>query len=655
MSVFQRTILNQNINYQKISFDPGPNSNQTTKLNGAYLPLVLKENPSGSNLNSNPEVVYGVPSFINPYALISFPNKYSTNQLNQLIDNPGSQLKFSSPDNSIGGLAGVGNIDPSVYNLVNKPPDGSASFSDAKTPYRYTDFLYCKYYGVIPNNYLITLRRYGAPTYDNLALPLAAGDAAMRNDVQYTFKPIAQAVTWMGEETENKISEMLGFEVNMTWDKFKSEVSVVQGNEQEAADSGSKLITTASKFLTITSGIFGGNVNSQAQKQNAQFDPYANGPYSHRVFGPVNVIDSAYKRGRGLDFKQSFNLNFHYSLKSIAGINPKAAMLDIMSNMLQLTYNNAAFWGGANRYFPNKPIYPFPGGNAGMNAWYQGNPVGFLNAFSKQIKDTGVMAEIGKFFSDLSKDPLTALKNMATGNGALQTGMKLITRGKAPDIVGMKSLLTGEPIGEWHMVVGNPYSPTMMIGNLICTGAKFQFNDILGADNFPTELKVTITMEHGRPRDKGDIESMFNSGEGRIYYAPANNKEIFNSSAMANSRNDDSYPPSNLENAQAGVSTVQRNTNGKGSIMASGIIGGSPATSTTGQTTPNSKTGVAAVDTAKGVGNDSVWNGIVDSFKDLYGQGHDLAIKMGLASAGAYKADPPNPVQSLKASANKNK
>lgn len=582
MASFDRSIIDQNLNYKKAV----ATSKDGTSVAGnkVGLPFILKENPSASDLNKTPELKYGVPSFINPYAVLAFPTAYSS-QFNSIIDDPSSSIKFSS------GRNGIGNLEPTVYNLVSAPPDGSGNVFKAKMPYRYTDFLYCKYYGIIPNNYLITLRRYPAPTFDNLAIPMAKDDIN-KDGVQFNFKPIAQAVTWIGEEPENKLSDILGFDVSMNWKLFESEVANVSGNEQDSSQ-GPKVMQSASKFLTITSGILSGKPNTDQDRAQSQYDPYQNGPYSHRVYGPVNVIGKTYKRDRGIDFKQSFSLNFHYSLKSIAGINPKAAMLDIMSNMLQLTYNNAAFWGGANRYFAEKPVYPFLGGRGGMNAWYRGDPLAFSTEVKKQI--AGNLELVSKFFDTLKEDPIGALKKLAMGG--LSAAMISSGAGKAPDIVAMKALLTGEPIGEWHMVVGNPYSPILNVGNLICTGAKFNFNDILGADNFPTELKVTITMEHGRPRDKGDIESMFNDGQGRIYYAPANRKDAFSSSALDNSENDSSYK-------------IRRNR-------------------------------PEVPDSAPGIGADVKLDQIIDNYQNLFEHGHDLAIKMGLASAGKYKLPAP--------------
>jgi hypothetical protein len=610
------SINSQHLAYFKgVKYGPLSDPSDDIKYNDVGLPIVIKENPSKTDsVTKTPEVAYGVPSFINPYALLAFPTVGA--KFNQIIDDPSSSQKFSSPFAKVAGenptdISSSGNIEPTVYNLVNTPPDGSANAWVSKMPYRYTDFLYSKFYGKIPNNHLITLRRYPAPTYDNLAIPLQADEAGAykaHSTGQGNFKPIAQAITYLGEEPENKMSDLIGFEVSMAWKKHESNVENVYGNEQDADGAGNSTLSGAAKFLTVTSGLFGGNVSSPTQEQNSRYDPYANGPYSHRVYGPVNVIASTFKRDRGLDFKQSFSLNFHYELKSIGSINPKAAMLDIMSNMLQLTYNNAAFWGGANRYFGNKPVFPFLGGRDGMNAWYRGEPTQFLNAVGSQIKK--VANEISGFFTDLMSDPVSALKQLAT-NG-ISTVMKVMGRGRAPDIVAMKALLTGEPVGEWHLVVGNPYSPTLMVGNLICTGAKFQFNDTLGADNFPTELKVTIQMEHGRPRDKGDIESMFNAGEGRIYYAPMGKDNLFKSSAEQNSTNDTTGGKSGI-GQQIEVSRDNAYVSARRSRMSQNqnALKNSPGT--------------------------QEFDKLVGSLGSIIETGHDLAMKMGLMSAGESK------------------
>ena len=51
------------------------------------------------------------------------------------------------------------------------------------------------------------------------------------------------------------------------------------------------------------------------------------------------------------------------------------------------------------------------------------------------------------------------------------------------------------------------------------TDADFELEGPLGFEDFPTQLKVTVKLKPARPRDKADIESMFNAGKGRLYVA----------------------------------------------------------------------------------------------------------------------------------------
>ena len=400
---------------------------------------------SANNIGSPADVSAGVPSLFNPYAIVVFPKLgiASGNAYNVLIDGNGtSGNQFSES---------YLHSNPSIQTMVEDPTLA------LKTPYYYSDFLYCKYVGLIPNNQMITLRRYPAPTYDNLAVPGRlssnpnSGASATSTDIKNTnvddqkeFFPIAQAVTWFGEETGNKLSDLLSFTVSMNWKNVEAEVNVVSGNEQGSEDSP---LPGVAQFL----GILTGQVNTPFATANAQYDPYSQGPYNHRVYGPVNVINKTYKRDRGLDFKQTLNLNFEYSLKSIGSINPKAAMLDLMSNLLALTYNNAAFWGGANRYFPNKPTYPFLGGPEGMNAWYRGQPVTFAKAVGKQVS-TG-MKGFGDILSKLAEDPISTLKGLAAG--AAKLGMIEMGKGRAPSIVGFKASYRR---ASWRMAHGSWYT-----------------------------------------------------------------------------------------------------------------------------------------------------------------------------------------------------
>lgn len=82
-----------------------------------------------------------------------------------------------------------------------------------------------------------------------------------------------------------------------------------------------------------------------------------------------------------------------------------------------------------------------------------------------------------------------------------------------------RALLDGRAVGEWHLTVGNPMNPIANIGNLVCNGCDVEFNDVLGIDDFPTEVTFKISLKHGRIRAKQDWESIFNSGNGAMSFS----------------------------------------------------------------------------------------------------------------------------------------
>jgi len=392
---------------------------------------------------------------------------------------------------------------PSATQIITWSQENAAGFSPfGSTPYAFADFLYCKYYCLIPNNYLVTLRRFPIPMLDNL-----------RSPDKTNIPPIAQAVTWIGEETGNRMGDIMKFTAGISWKEVEARVQEVTGNER-GSDSGPGTGVPGFKIVQGIQGFLNPKEYSgqaQAESDYAAQAYGSEGPYANKVFGPVNSINKTMARDIGLKFEHEISLNFHYSLKSIGGINPKVAMLDILSNILTLTYNNAKFWGGAIRYFPQHPNNKFFGD---QQKFYSGDVGGYVDSVIKEF--SGMGDKFSTMFEKLLQDPISALKELATGGAKFIMG-KAAAKDR-PQIMAMNSLLTGAPIGEWHLVVGNPMNPIAMIGNMICTDVDFEFGELLGADDFPNEMKVTIKLKHGKPRDKGDIESMFNMGNGRLYY-----------------------------------------------------------------------------------------------------------------------------------------
>ena len=240
--------------------------------------------------------------------------------------------------------------------------------------------------------------------------------------------------------------------------------------------------------------------------------------YGESLYGDVNVVNKVKMRSRGLTFTNNFSLNFEYSLKSLKCVNPRIAMMDILSNFLILTGNYGTFWGGETIFYGNRNIAPQYGD---PNLLREGRFGEYLSSLAGDVKEG--FKKIAQMDSingpeDFFKGLWNGIKNV--GSGFLQGLMGNLLGGNigvAGEGIAVPALLSGNPSGFWHVTVGNPLDPIAMMGNMAVTSTSVQFGDMLGYDDFPTEIKFTVNLEHCMPRDNAHIESMFNGGKGRFY------------------------------------------------------------------------------------------------------------------------------------------
>jgi hypothetical protein len=236
----------------------------------------------------------------------------------------------------------------------------------------------------------------------------------------------------------------------------------------------------------------------------------------------------------------SFKLNFHYELTSVGEVNTKAAMVDIIGNLLALCTNYGNFLTPEVRYDNGFPAIGFPGGDEGLAKFYA-DPVAWVKTLIKYSLDPTqttngdptAQAIVGTLNSvTRAKNFLTqtveqlgsgnkTAKDLLDGSEASNFLIAAMTKSFIDTVVLPMSVLTGAPTGEWHLVVGNPCNPIAMIGNLVCEDLQISFGETLGPDDFPTEITATITLKQARERERGEIESMFNRGEGRLYQSVA--------------------------------------------------------------------------------------------------------------------------------------
>lgn len=357
--------------------------------------------------------------------------------------------------------------------------------------YNADDFLYMKHFGKMPMNRLITLRRFAFPIFDDI--------------FSKTSQPepdIARLLTFFDQEN-NKLSDIMSFTFGLDWKELKSESE--QASMQGDQNGVDGIVGKALKFIDPKYG-----KESLAGSNKVNFDPQHD---SNRVYGPVDSIASAHIREVGLKFTQEMQLTFDFEIKSINGVNQKAAFIDLLANIILLCTNDGKFWGGARYWVGPKPTKY-------LNDLKALSPTSFDDFVNKSTASMKQM--LGSFATKSSAKE--TLKNIANNAMNLALGKMLDKLGR-PGIPMMNSLLTGTPVGPWHLTIGNPLNPIMVAGDLIIDNAALSFGDELGYDDFPTEMKLTLTLKHNKPRGRAEIESMFNAGKSRLYFKP---KDVFN-------------------------------------------------------------------------------------------------------------------------------
>jgi hypothetical protein len=425
---------------------------------------------------------------------------------------------------------------PTANNIVKWANDQALKGAEHKGPlypypYSLQDFYHCKWYGQIPNNRLLTLRRYPIPVEDNLAVAAE----------KVPLVPIAQAVTWWGDGTSNMLSKILAMTWGFNWTQYPKkgeELQDVQGNEIQLEQIfdvlGIKKENETARNLLITAFANQSGTNpfalsgfDKTLKENLKTQ-YESGAYANRVRGPLNVISETQIRDRGYTFTNSIELTFEYKLRTLGTprLNPKIVMLDLISNFLSLTYNRASFWGGGYRYFQQTgPL--LPGFNT--DSMEKGD---YANA-SKDLLSmlTQMVAGGGSDLKDFINKAISAAGSSVTDTQGIEDIFKTAVESRVGQNLlasrlgalhqtplVMRALADGRAVGEWHLMVGNPMDPAAVIGNLILKSTSIEFGEELGADDFPTEVKFKVTLDHGRPRAKQDIESIFNHGGGDMFF-----------------------------------------------------------------------------------------------------------------------------------------
>lgn len=524
----------------------------TTKVKGKEQTKTVDVEVTIDDKNTK-RIIYetvGAPSLFNPYYGVQAVGITSGVPL---LDTQTGKDKVSAKTNIdargkdyvINGTVNIGrNInDCSIANLVNLSKHKFSTLGHAK--YKYTDFMYCKEVGKISNNHLITLRKFAAPVGDNIFAETAMSDDTSNLAV---MGDVGRLVTWFGTE-DNKLEDIFHYSYHSTWKTLEAKIEEKQSQES-AAERGvmGGLVNlfspgynnaTAKGIAPSALSLLLGSSGSDPFLTSAPYadNPAVNGAMydKNRVYEPQDTIRNMEIPEGKLEFSHEFSLVFNYKLRGYQNINAKSALLDLIGNIMAVTYKQGTFWPGEQR------IIGAPPNTAGWkkvenfknDAWAAGGSFitnllngdsfgdaanGLLSGLSNAINNNfGIDLSSISSFADLGAVAKGIIdKAKGAGFGAALKGMVSNQLGR-PAVYAFDSLLTGDNSGLWHVTIGNPLNPIAVMGNLILTNAEISHSGPLGLDDFPTDLKVTVSLKHARPRDSVDIQRMYTMGRTAIY------------------------------------------------------------------------------------------------------------------------------------------
>lgn len=479
-----------------------------------------------------------------------------------------------------------------VRDLVKASEEGLMG----QATYSYSDFMYCKYLGLVPNTYMVTLRRFPLPVEDFIS-SIGIGGSIDDQSISNQYPSIGCMVTWMGTPG-NELNNILKYSVSMPYEYTEiQEEDDVEGG----AEKGNKTFNNIANALSASyraryaEGMMGSSLNEYIKgnlggSRGAQWfskNFLNNPPYDYqqlmftrdrnKVYGPIDVIKGLYKRGKsGLKFDQKITLTFDYEMRSYDGINQKQAFLDLLSNILNVVYSTGTFWGGGYRIVgqPQNDIF------TNLKIFHTAGEGGFTGMVSSLWADAkNLFGDVGDYAKGLINNEngerqgfLQKALGLLNGIGGMLLGGFLNGLGR-PHMQYVQSLLSPAPTGFWHVMIGNPRDPIMSLGNMVITNVNIEHYGPLGIDDFPTGLKVTVELDRGKPRDIRDIERMYMKGSDRIYISMGDKvldmykyaKEYKGSDQGTSKASDQNVElpatnPSNVSQTESGDTVVEQQT-----------------------------------------------------------------------------------------------
>jgi hypothetical protein len=413
---------------------------------------------------------------------------------------------------------------------------------------KYSDFVYCRDYGVYPNNRLIIVRRFGGPVGDSLT---SRGGT-----------PIGTLVTWFDDQ-----NPPIAIDFGINWDEaevsFKNVLNNI-GNDiglgkvnislGDAASGGFNILPTPGAFEPFTRAVFAraGLVGAGSENFIPSGSPTLIKEAKQRKLIPE---DSA---GSSLNGKITVAVKCAWEQKFIGGIDPTKVYYDLLRMILHFGSDDASFYLGSGSTI-NSVLNKILAVLENPAQFIKDILTGFAKAFTKvvdqvkekiaeyykntkqeEIKDrtdedetttAGQDAKKRREKTDLdnrNKDIKKANTNLDTLVSGVTSGLDSIielfttvTAGLGRKykhvLLGIGNSLSGAPSTPWHVTVGNPFRPILSSGDMYMDSSiKLILGPTLAFNDLPSYIEVEFTLSSARNLGANEIFRKLHTGEVRI-------------------------------------------------------------------------------------------------------------------------------------------
>lgn len=406
---------------------------------------------------------------------------------------------------------------------------------------KHSDFVYCRDYGVYPNNRLIICRRFGGPVGDSLPNMKASPVATLVSwfDDQQPPISIDFGITWT--EADASFGEILN---NIGTDIGLNKI----GNLGDFVGKGVGLITLPGAFDPITRKILNKiSPGLFTAGEEGEFIPA----------GAPNLIKEAKQRklisdkiaGSSLKGSISVKVTCAWEQKFIGGIDPTKMYYDLLRTVLHFGTDDGAFYMGSGSSI-----------NRIMAKVLEAleNPFDFiqniLSGFADAVKDAvaNIKDLVTKFYDDqvvkkdsstdgtqgtqgpqskpgglseadqqknnlLKEAKNTAISTLESLANAFQSVTKGLARKYKHPLMGVAAALSGAPSTPWHVTVGNPFRPILSTGDMYMSQAvKLTLGSTLAFNDLPSSISAEFTLENARSLGAGEIFRKLHTGEVRV-------------------------------------------------------------------------------------------------------------------------------------------